>query len=120
MVRATRVTSCRTDHSELVAEPLGESAWGTPALRKYLETATSVASCDHSAGTSASSILKTTSPSALEILAGRRVHSTVFSTSRALAPSAVMRRGTGKPFERRGARGSLRGEDCGTCAGGCM
>src|SRR5438105_9480670 len=72
-----------------------------PALRKYLETATSVASCDQSAGISASSILKTTSPSAPEIFAGRRVHSTCSSTAAAVAFSAVIWRGTGSPFARR-------------------
>src|SRR5438132_3685886 len=93
-VCATRRTSCRTDSSA----PLPV---GTPALRKYLETATSVASCDQEAGTSASSILKTTSPSAPEILAGRRVHSTCSTTSKAVRASAVSRRGTGKPLLRR-------------------
>src|SRR5438105_12924878 len=90
-VRATRVTSWRTDHSAPAGVP------GTPALRKYFDTATSVASCDQPAGTSASSILKTTSPSAPEIFAGRRVHSTLFSTSPAVADSRVTRRVSDSP-----------------------
>src|SRR5439155_155840 len=93
MVCATLRTSWRTDSSA----PL---LVGTPALRKYLETATSVASCDHSAGTSASSILKTTSPSAPEILAGRRVHSTPSSTCCAVASGGVVRRRTERPLAR--------------------
>src|SRR5882672_6699975 len=97
-VCATRRTSCRTDSSA----PLPV---GTPALRKYLDTATSVASWDQAAGTSASSILKTTSPSAPEILAGRRVHSTWSSTCWGLTASAVTRRGTARPFARRAGLG---------------
>src|SRR5438876_5242073 len=101
MVCATLRTSWRTDSSAPL--PLG-----TPALRKYLLTATSVASCDQSAGTSASSILKTTSPSAPEILAGRRVHSTASRTSCAVAPSRVTRRSIDSPLARR----ELRGDGC--------
>src|SRR5256885_8149036 len=93
-VWATRCTSSLTDSSapDLV---------GTPALRKYLLTATSVASWDQLFGTSASSILKTTSPSAPEILAGRRVHSTSASTSAAVCPSRVFMRSTAKPRDGR-------------------
>src|SRR5438270_8988624 len=91
MVRATRRTSWRTDHSAPAGVP------GTPALRKYLETATSVASCDQSAGTSASSILKTTSPSAPLILAGRLTHSTASRVFSADWRGGVKRRGTDRP-----------------------
>src|SRR5512140_2087310 len=100
-VCATRRTSWRTE----VSDPLGEISTGTPALRKYLETATSVASGANAAGTSASSILKTTSPSAPEILAGLRVHSTSANTSAAVWPARVVRRGTARPFALRAGRG---------------
>src|SRR5258708_17728650 len=90
-----------------VSAPEGEMACGRPALRKYLLTATSVASCEKAAGTSASSILKTTSPSAPEILAGRRVHSTSSSTSCAVSPSRVTLRGTGRPRAPRDRGGSV-------------
>jgi hypothetical protein len=43
------------------------SSCGTPALRKYLLTMMSVASCDHWLGTSASFISNTTEPSGLVI-----------------------------------------------------
>src|SRR2546427_647466 len=76
-----------------------------PAFRKYLLTATSVASCDQPAGTSASSILKTTSPSAPEIFAGRRVHSTASITSVAVADSGVARRVSDSPFAFRAGLG---------------
>ena len=41
--------------------------WGTPALRKYLETMISAATCDQPAGISTSFISKTTEPSGLVI-----------------------------------------------------
>src|SRR5205085_11991687 len=110
-VCATRRTSWRTDSSA----PLPV---GTPALRKYFDTATSVASCDQSAGPSASSILKTTSPSAPAIFAGRRVHSTASSTSAAVIASFVTRRVTDKPFVlREGLGSSDRGAVTGAPAG---
>src|SRR5207248_8229842 len=52
------------------------SCWGTPALRKYLLTMMSVASCDHCLGISASVISKTTEPSGLLIRLVRRSYST--------------------------------------------
>ena len=59
-----------------VSEPSEPSAWGTPALRKYLETTMSVASCDHSRGTSALSTLNTMVPSGSLMTDFRVVHST--------------------------------------------
>ncbi len=64
MVCARRCTTWRT----LVSWPTGP---GTPALRKYLLTTMSVASCDHSAGTSTSSIRNTTEPSGLAMTVRR-------------------------------------------------
>ena len=54
---------------------------GTPALRKYLDTMMSVATCDHDAGISASAISKTTEPSGLVIRDVRFVHSTLANGS---------------------------------------
>lgn len=58
------------------------STCGTPALRKYFDTMMSVASCDHVAGTSASSMWKTTDPSGFEIFEDRRTQSTEAKGSR--------------------------------------
>jgi hypothetical protein len=46
---------------------------GTPALRKYLLTTMSVASCDHDAGTSTSFMAKTVEPSGFAITVLRLV-----------------------------------------------
>src|SRR5262252_2487599 len=86
MVCASRCTTWRT----LVSCPVP----GTPALRKYLLTTMSVASCDHSAGTSTSCIWKTTEPSGLEITVLRRSQRT---WSSGCTPGLVKRRGTRKP-----------------------
>src|SRR4051794_30651349 len=65
------------------------STCGTPALRKYLLTMMSVASCDHCRGISASFISKTTDPSGLLIRLVRFSYSTVPSAS---CPGLVNRR----------------------------
>src|SRR5207248_951862 len=67
---------------------------GTPALRKYLLTTMSVASCDHDAGTSTASIWNTTLPSGLAITVRRRSHVTSSSGS---TWSRVQRLGTRTP-----------------------
>src|SRR5205085_11791840 len=59
--------TCRADFSGPVLPP----SVGTPALRKYLLTMMSVASWLQVAGTSASSIWKTTEPSGFAILEDR-------------------------------------------------
>src|ERR1700712_24743 len=59
MVCAMRCTTWRTLVSPTALSPC------SPALRKYLETTMSVASCDQPAGVSAPSILNTTEPSGL-------------------------------------------------------
>src|SRR5262245_61903928 len=87
MVRAIRRTTCRT----LVSCP---GLPGTPALRKYLLTTMSVASCDHGAGTSTSSIWNTTEPSGLLMTVRRFSQRTSSSGSR---PGRVCRRGTRSP-----------------------
>ena len=69
--------------------PLGPPSLGTPALRKYLLTMMSVASCDQLAGTSASVISKTTLPSMLVMRVVRFAHSTVSNT---FFPAVVNRR----------------------------
>ena len=62
---------------------------GTPALRKYLDTMMSVASCENPSGTSASGISKTTEPSGFVIRLDRVVHCVVANGS---VPSVVNRR----------------------------
>ena len=62
--------------------------WGTPALRKYLDTMMSAATWDHEAGISASVISNTIEPSGLVIRESRRDHSTVSYGS---TPSVVKR-----------------------------
>ena len=71
------------------------SSWGTPALRKYLETMMSVATWDQEAGTSASFISKTTEPSGLVIREVRWVHSMPLKPS---APGWVKTREMESPF----------------------
>src|SRR5437763_7222121 len=66
-----------------------ESVWGTPALRKYLLTMMSVASCDHCLGISASFISKTTLPSGLVIRLVRLSYST---DAKGSCPDLVKRR----------------------------
>src|SRR4051812_18012651 len=56
--------------------PVAGSVWGTPALRKYLLTMMSVASCDHWRGIWASVISKTTLPSGLLMRLVRLSYST--------------------------------------------
>src|ERR1700748_2237422 len=65
-----------------------------PALRKYLETTMSVASCDQPAGISAPSILKTTEPSGLLMTLERRSQVTWSSGS---TPLVVKRRSKASP-----------------------
>src|SRR5262249_22271418 len=86
MVWARRCTTCRT----LTSCPVS----GTPALRKYLLTMMSVASWDHAAGTSTSSIWNTTDPSGLVITVRRLSHRTLSS---GFTPGWVKRRGTRSP-----------------------
>src|SRR5439155_12701283 len=66
-----------------------ESTCGTPALRKYLLTMMSVASCDHGLGISASFISKTTEPSGLLMRLVRFSYSTEANGS---CPDVVKRR----------------------------
>src|SRR5512144_2504150 len=87
MGRAMRRTTWRT----LVSCP---GVPGTPALRKYLLTTMSVASCDHDAGTSTSFMAKTVEPSGFEITVLRLSHFTSASGSR---PGVVKRRATWSP-----------------------
>ncbi len=72
------------------------SYWGTPALRKYLETMMSVATCDQAAGISASFISKTTEPSGLVIREVRVVHSMEPNGS---CPACVKTRETVSPVD---------------------
>src|SRR6185503_1905771 len=62
---------------------------GTPALRKYLLTTMSVASCDHAAGTSTPSMAKTVEPSGFEMTVFLRSH---FTSSNGWCPGLVNRR----------------------------
>src|SRR5215471_9400767 len=87
MVCASRCTTWRT----LVSWP---GAPGTPALRKYLLTTMSVASCDHSAGTSTPSMANTVEPSGLAMTVLRRSH---FTSSNGWRPGLVKRRATWIP-----------------------
>ena len=82
-----RCTTCRT----LVSCP---GVPGRPALRKYLLTTMSVASWDHAAGTSTSSIWKTIEPSGFAMTVRRR--SQAISSS-GWTPGRVKRRGTRSP-----------------------
>ncbi len=76
--------TCRAEVSEPVTTLPASSkrgvpsslTWGMPALRKYLLTMMSVASCDQIPGTCASSISKTTLPSASVMRLVRFSHST--------------------------------------------
>ena len=63
-----------------------------PALRKYLETTMSVASCDQPAGISAPSILKTTEPSGFVMTLVRRSQVTVSSGSTPRSRVAALER----------------------------
>ena len=65
------------------------STCGTPALRKYLLTMMSVASCDQNSGTSASVISKTTLPSGFVMRLVRLSHLTVSNTDWSAARSLV-------------------------------
>src|SRR5262250_2492700 len=87
MVCASRCTTWRT----LVSCP---GVPGTPALRKYLLTTMSVASCDHSAGTSTPSMAKTVEPSGFAMTVLRRSH---FTFSNGCWPGVVKRRATWIP-----------------------
>ena len=82
-----RCTTCRT----LVSCP---GLPGSPALRKYLLTTMSVASCDHVAGTSTSSIWKTIEPSGFAMTVRRFSHAI---SSSGLTPGRVKWRGTRSP-----------------------
>lgn len=72
-------------------KPFGPPSAGTPALRKYLLTMMSTASCDHVSGASASSIWNTTDPSGFVIRDDRFTHRAVEKGS---APGVVNRRKT--------------------------
>ena len=86
-MRASRRTTWRT----LVSCP----GWpGTPALRKYLLTTMSVASCDHCAGTSTLSIANTVEPSGFAMTVRRFSH---FTSSSGSLPFCVKRRDTWTP-----------------------
>src|SRR5580765_6379664 len=87
MVCASRCTTWRT----LVSWP---GVPGTPALRKYLLTTISVASCDHCAGTSMPSMAKTVEPSGFAMTVLRRSH---FTSSNGWRPGLVKRRVTWIP-----------------------
>src|SRR6185295_12819393 len=82
----------RTTWRTLVSCP---GAVGRPAFRKYLLTTMSVASCDHSAGTSTSFISNTTEPSGFVITVRRLSQRTSSSGS---TPTFVKRRGTRTPL----------------------
>src|SRR5262249_30520995 len=110
MVCAIRCTTWRTLPSPFVGSP-----W-MPALRKYLETTMSVASCDHAAGISAPSILKTTEPSGFVIALRRRSQTTL---SRGASPATVYRRSKVTPFFFLFAEGRLLGEALGCVAVVC-
>src|SRR3954453_9710868 len=90
MVRASRWTTWRT-----LVSPSSFLPW-RPALRKYLETTMSVASCDQPEGISAPSILKTTDPSGLVMMLERRSQVTCSSGS---LPRWVNRRSNERPRE---------------------
>src|SRR5262249_50129625 len=87
MVCASRCTTWRTLISWFGVP-------GTPALRKYLLTTMSVASCDQSAGTSTPSMAKTVEPSGFAMTVLRRSQRTL---SNGCCPGLVKRRGTCRP-----------------------
>src|SRR5258708_40256833 len=85
MVSQTREITCLT-----LVSRRGVSSWP----RKYLETTTLVAICDHDAGISQSFCSKTTSPFSLEITAERFSHCT---SSKGCTPGLVKRRSMTSP-----------------------
>src|SRR5258708_11834999 len=85
MVSQTREITCLT-----LVSRRGVSSWP----RKYLETTTLVAICDHDAGISQSFCSKTTSPFSLEMEAVRFSHCT---SSKGCVPAVVKRRSTTRP-----------------------
>src|SRR5450755_4597476 len=88
MVCAMRCTTWRTLVSPTALSPC------RPALRKYLETTMSVASCDQPVGISAPSILKTTEPSELVMTL---VRPSQVMSARASPEAVVKRRSKVRP-----------------------
>ncbi len=97
IVSTTRSTSCRTEVSRLGTPASRGSSLSGP--RKYFETTTLVAVCDHARGTSTSFCSKTTRPSSPVITAVRRSHSTSDIGS---TPGRVLNRSSAKPRVRVG------------------